>query len=151
MTNPAKFCIIYSTYGKNHGKQSRSDRKHGVTFMKPMDKFKKFRDDYVIHQVEKAKLPDFEDDYFVRRRLTFYGRVQHVGFRLELEQMANRLGLTGWVKNLEDGGVQAEVQGYESRIRYLLKFMRSLKRIRIEKLENKPCSPKQNETEFKII
>ncbi|MBR3993609.1 MAG: acylphosphatase, partial [Anaerotignum sp.] len=60
--------------------------------MKPIDKFKKFRDDYVIHQVEKAKLPDFEDDYFMRRRVTFHGRVQHIGFRLELEQMATRLG-----------------------------------------------------------
>ena len=119
--------------------------------MKPIDKFKQIRDDYVIRQVEKAKLPDFEDDYFVRRRVTFHGRVQHVGFRLELEQMASRLGLTGWVKNLEDGGVQAEIQGYESRIRYLLKFMRSLKRIKIEKMENNPCSPKQNETEFKIV
>ena len=114
--------------------------------MKPMDKFKQVRDDYVIRQVEKAKLPDFEDDYFVRRRVTFHGRVQHVGFRLELERMATRLELTGWVKNLEDGGVQAEVQGYESRIRFLLKFMRSLKRIKIETKENKPCSPKQNET-----
>ena len=119
--------------------------------MKPIDRFKKFRDDYVIRQVEKAKLPDFEDDYFVRRRLTFSGRVQHVGFRLELEQMATRLGLTGWVKNLENGDVQAEIQGYESRISFLLKFMRSLKRIKIEKLENKPCSPKQNETGFKIV
>ena len=119
--------------------------------MKPIDKFKQIRDDYVIRQVEKAKLPDFEDDYFVRRRVTFHGRVQHVGFRLELEQMASRLGLTGWVKNLEDSGVQAEIQGYESRIRYLLKFMRSLKRIKIGKMENKPCSPKQNETEFKIV
>ena len=119
--------------------------------MKPIDRFKKFRDDYVIRQVEKAKLPDFEDDYFVRRRITFSGRVQKVGFRLELEQMAVRLGLTGWVKNLENGDVQAEVQGYESRIRFLLKFMHSLKRIKINKLENKPCSPKQNETEFKII
>ena len=119
--------------------------------MKPIDTFKKFRDDYVIRQVEKATLPDFEDDYFVRRRVTFHGRVQHVGFRLELEQMATRLGLTGWVKNMEDGGVQAEIQGYESRIRYILKFIRSLKRIKIEKMENKPCSPKQNETEFKII
>ena len=69
----------------------------------------------------------------------------------ELEQMAARLGLTGWVKNLENGDVQAEIQGYESRIRFLLKFMRSLKRIKIEKLENKPCSPKQGETEFKIV
>ena len=105
--------------------------------MKPIDRFKKFRDDYVIHQVEKAKLPDFEDDYFVRRRITFSGRVQHVGFRLELERMATRLGLTGWVKNLENGDVQAEIQGYESRIRFLLKFMRSLKRIKINTMENK--------------
>ena len=119
--------------------------------MKGMETFKKVRDNYVIKQVEKAKLPDFEEDRFVRRRINFSGRVQHVGFRLELEQMASRLGLTGWVKNLEDGGVQAEIQGYESRIRYLLKFMRSLKRIKIEKMENKPCSPKQNETEFKIV
>ena len=119
--------------------------------MKPIDRFKKLRDDYVIRQVEKAKLPDFEDDYFVRRRVTFHGRVQHVGFRLELEQMATRLGLTGWVKNLENGDVQAEIQGYESRIRFLLKFMKNLKRIKIEKMDNKPCSPKQNETEFKII
>ena len=119
--------------------------------MKPIDRFKKFRDDYVIHQVEKTKLPDFEDDYFVRRRVTFHGRVQHVGFRLELEQMATRLGLTGWVKNLENGDVQAEIQGYESRIRFLLKFMHSLKRIKIKNMENKPCSPKQNETEFKIV
>ena len=119
--------------------------------MKPIDRFKKLRDDYVINQVEKAKLPDFEDDYFMRRRVVFSGRVQHVGFRLELERMATRLGLTGWVKNLENGDVQAEIQGYESRIRFLLKFMRSLTRIKIVKMENKPCSPKQGETEFKII
>ena len=144
MTNPASFCIIYSTY-------ENTDRKHEVAFMKPIDRFKKLRDDYVINQVEKAKLPDFEDDYFMRRRVVFSGRVQHVGFRLELERMATRLGLTGWVKNLENGDVQAEIQGYESRIRFLLKFMRSLKRIKIVKMENKPCSPKQGETEFKII
>ena len=143
MTNLTAFCIIYSTYGKIFF--YRGD------LMKPIDKFKQIRDDYVIRQVEKAKLPDFEDDYFVRRRVTFHGRVQHVGFRLELEQMAVRLELTGWVKNLENGDVQAEIQGYESRIRFLLKFMKSLKRIKIEKMENKPCSPKQNETEFKII
>ena len=144
MTNPASFCIIYRTYAQYKSKPE-------VSPMKPIDRFKKLRDDYVIRQVAKAKLPDFEDDYFVRRRVTFHGRVQHVGFRLELEQMATRLGLTGWVKNLENGDVQAEIQGYESRIRFLLKFMKNLKRIKIEKMENKPCSPKQNETEFKII
>lgn len=119
--------------------------------MKPMDKFKQIRDNYVIRQVEKAKLPDFEDDYFVRRRVTFSGRVQHVGFRLELERMAARLGLTGWVKNLENGDVQAEIQGYESRIRFLLKFMCSLKRIKIKKMENKARSLQTGETTFEII
>lgn len=119
--------------------------------MKLIDRFKKHRDDYVIRQVQKASLPDFPNDRFLRRRVTFRGRVQHVGFRLEVEQMASRLGLTGWVRNLEDGGVEAEFQGYESRIRFLLKFMNSLKRIKIRNTENIPCPPRPNETEFKIL
>ncbi len=119
--------------------------------MRPVDTFKKFRDNYVIHQVEKIKLPDFEEDRFVRRHITFSGRVQHVGFRIALEQMAKRLELTGWVKNMENGDVVAEIQGFESRIRFLLKFMGSLKRIKIKKMENKPHSLKQNETTFEII
>ena len=119
--------------------------------MKGMETFKKVRDNYVIKQVEKAKLPDFEEDRFVRRRINFSGRVQHVGFRLELEQMAKRLELTGWVKNQENGDVLAEIQGFESRIRFLLKFMHSLKRINIEKMENKPRSLQQGETTFEII
>ena len=43
--------------------------------MRPLDKFKKVRDDYVINQVAKIKLPDFEEDRFVRRHITFSGRV----------------------------------------------------------------------------
>lgn len=119
--------------------------------MRPVDTFKKFRDNYVIHQVERVKLPDFEEDRFVRRHITFSGRVQHVGFRIALEQMAKRLELTGWVKNMENGDVAAEIQGFESRIRFLLKFMGSLKRIKIKKMENRPHSLKQNETTFEII
>ena len=55
------------------------------------------------------------------------------------------------MKNLENGDVAAEIQGFESRIRFLLKFMCSLKRIKIKKMENKPKSLKQDETEFLII
>ena len=119
--------------------------------MKFIDKCKQTRDNYVIRQVERAKLPDFEEDRFVRRHINFSGRVQHVGFRLELAQMANRLGLTGWVKNQENGDVLAEIQGYESRIRYLLKFMCSLKRIKIKKIENKPHSVQPEEKAFEIV
>lgn len=119
--------------------------------MKSINKFKQYRDRYVIRQVAKVPLPDFEDDRFVRRHITFSGRVQHVGFRLALEQMANKLELTGWVKNTETGAVVAEIQGFESRIRFLLKFMYSLKRIKIKKMENKPHSLKENETTFEIL
>ena len=41
------------------------------------------------------------------------------------------------------------MQGFESRIRFLLKFMNSLKRIKIRKMENKPHSIKETETEFR--
>ena len=119
--------------------------------MKSINKFKQYRDNYVIRQVARVPLPDFEDDRFVRRHITFSGRVQHVGFRLELEQLAKKLELTGWVKNAENGDVVAEIQGFESRIRFLLKFMHSLKRIKIKKMVNKPHSLKETETTFEIL
>jgi len=39
------------------------------------------------------------------------GRVQGVFFRESMRQEAARLGLTGWVRNTRDGGVEAVVQG----------------------------------------
>lgn len=119
--------------------------------MKPIEALKSARNTYICHQVNRVRLPDFEENRFVRRHITFHGRVQKVGFRIELAQMAERLELTGWVKNAENREVIAEVQGFESRIRFLLKFMNSLKRIKIRKMENKPHSIKETETEFRIL
>ena len=119
--------------------------------MKPIEALKSARNTYICHQVNRVRLPDFEENRFVRRHITFHGRVQKVGFRIELAQMAERLELTGWVKNAENGEVIAEVQGFESRIRFLLKFMNSLKSIKIRKMENKPHSIKETETEFRIL
>lgn len=39
------------------------------------------------------------------------GRVQGVWFRSSTRDEAARRGLTGWVRNLPDGRVEAEVQG----------------------------------------
>lgn len=39
------------------------------------------------------------------------GHVQGVGFRRFVLHAANRLGLTGWVCNLEDGRVECLAQG----------------------------------------
>jgi len=47
-----------------------------------------------------------------RRRIVVRGRVQGVGFRLYVRDLAQRMGLSGWVRNLPDGrSVEAVVQG----------------------------------------
>lgn len=57
----------------------------------------------------------------IRKRITFYGRVQGVGFRYTAKCLAKSLGLTGWVRNEYDGTVLMEVQGREQMINKLLK------------------------------
>ena len=47
----------------------------------------------------------------VARRLLISGRVQGVGFRWFTRDAAAREGVTGWVRNLPDGRVEAYVEG----------------------------------------
>lgn len=47
----------------------------------------------------------------VRYHMLVSGLVQGVGFRYFVWQTALRLDLTGWVKNLDSGEVELEVQG----------------------------------------
>ncbi|MBI2188117.1 MAG: acylphosphatase [Acidobacteria bacterium] len=47
----------------------------------------------------------------VARRFLISGRVQAVGFRFFTEEVARREGVTGWVRNLPDGRVEAYVEG----------------------------------------
>ncbi|MFV0297812.1 MAG: acylphosphatase, partial [Hyphomicrobiaceae bacterium] len=44
-------------------------------------------------------------------RLRIEGLVQGVGFRVFVEREAQSRGLTGWVRNRRDGGVEAVVSG----------------------------------------
>lgn len=110
--------------------------------------FKRFRDRLVIDQVRRAKVPAFSDDRICRQRIRFSGRVQKVGFRLEISELAKRLELSGFCENLPDGRVLAELQGPENRIAFLIRFLESLKRIRItdKHIEQLPLIP--GETAF---
>jgi len=59
----------------------------------------------------------------VRAHLLISGRVQGVGFRASTEEEAQRLGgITGWVKNLQDGRVEAVIQGPKDKVDALVKW-----------------------------
>ena len=47
----------------------------------------------------------------VRVRMRVSGRVQGVYYRDSCRQMAQRLGLDGWVRNLADGSVEVVAEG----------------------------------------
>jgi len=44
-------------------------------------------------------------------RLTVKGKVQGVYFRASTREVATKLGISGWVKNLPSGEVQIEAEG----------------------------------------
>lgn len=53
-------------------------------------------------------------------RLVISGRVQGVWYRESMRQEAERLGVTGWARNLTDGRVEAIVCGSPEKIEALL-------------------------------
>ncbi len=55
-----------------------------------------------------------------RLQARVYGRVQGVGFRHFVWQQAQRLGLTGWVRNRRDGSVEVVAEGPRAALDQLL-------------------------------
>jgi acylphosphatase len=50
------------------------------------------------------------------------GLVQGVLFRRELTDMARKIGVTGWVRNLPDGRVEAVAEGDKEMLEELVRF-----------------------------
>jgi acylphosphatase len=60
-----------------------------------------------------------------RAHLQISGRVQGVGYRASTHYAARRIGgLTGWVRNLDDGRVEAVVEGPREKIEALIAWCR---------------------------
>ena len=74
---------------------------------------KQYPDSYLREQrAERVSNSLGEDEMAdVRKHMIFHGRVQGVGFRYTAKYLARSMNLTGWVKNLTDGRVEAELQG----------------------------------------
>ncbi|HTY12602.1 MAG TPA: acylphosphatase [Candidatus Omnitrophota bacterium] len=55
-----------------------------------------------------------------RAEVEYSGAVQRVGFRFTAERLARRAGLSGYVKNLYNGGVELAAEGEEAVVRAFL-------------------------------
>ena len=61
----------------------------------------------------------------VRVHVRIDGRVQGVCFRMETQRAATGRNLTGWVRNLPDGRVEAVFEGENSDVESMLKWCES--------------------------
>ena len=59
-----------------------------------------------------------------RYKAVLTGRVQGVGLRFFTMENANKLNVTGWVKNMADGTVAMELQGTDSAITELVNIIK---------------------------
>ncbi|MDD4894302.1 MAG: acylphosphatase [Candidatus Omnitrophica bacterium] len=50
----------------------------------------------------------------------YSGQVQGVGFRFTTEEIALKLGVAGWVRNLDDGRVEVTAEAEEERLKEFL-------------------------------
>ena len=79
----------------------------------------------------------------------FYGRVQGVGFRWRMYEAAQTYGVTGWVRNLWDGTVEAELEGEVADISSVISALDNNYIIRIDNIESK-LIPTEDSRSFEI-
>ena len=61
----------------------------------------------------------------IRRRAVIFGEVQGVNFRSATEDEASGAGLAGWVRNRDDGTVEAVLEGEANAVERVLEWCRS--------------------------
>jgi acylphosphatase len=82
----------------------------------------------------------------VARRFVVSGRVQGVGFRYFTQDTARREGLTGLVRNLPDGRVEAVAEGdAESMDRFEAALRRGPSHARVEGIEIDSIPPSDHD------
>lgn len=85
-----------------------------------------------------------------RAHVRIYGRVQGVWFRANTKEMAKKLRLKGWVRNMPDGSVEAVFEGDDESIEKAIEWCHHGPPLaRVDRVEVKYEEPKGEEG-FKI-
>lgn len=86
----------------------------------------------------------------MRKHIHFFGTVQGVGFRWHLRDFANQRHLTGWVQNLMDGSVVAELQGSKENIDAVIAQIHQCGHIHIDHMHIQEIPVCSDETQFNV-
>jgi acylphosphatase len=81
----------------------------------------------------------------------YSGRVQGVGFRATVVDIARDHPVTGWVKNLADGRVQLLVEGKEEDVKKFLLAIRTRWKKNIEKEQTEEKTPTGKYQSFGVM
>lgn len=91
------------------------------------------------------------DRSVVRRVVRVTGRVQGVGFRMAAAREAGRLGVSGTVRNLLDGTVEADVEGPAEPVEQMLAWLRAgPSSARVEGIDVQDAEPRGAEG-FRVV
>ena len=87
----------------------------------------------------------------VRKRVVVSGRVQGVFFRDSCQRQAATVGVSGWVRNRNDGRVEAVFEGEPDAVDRMLRWSRQgPSRARVDAVEVSDEDP-QGERGFRVV
>ena len=87
----------------------------------------------------------------IRRRVIVHGRVQGVFFRDSTRAAAHSRGVAGWVRNRDDGTVEAVFEGSPEAIAHMVEFCRrGPERAQVARVESQEEAP-EGESGFRVL
>ncbi|MDG6901838.1 MAG: acylphosphatase [Nitrososphaerota archaeon] len=86
----------------------------------------------------------------IAKRIKVHGFVQGVSFRASMATVATAAGVTGWVRNLPDGTVEAFLEGDEKSVKKVVGWAKmGPPRARVTMVDQEDASPKDHK-DFRI-
>ncbi len=87
----------------------------------------------------------------IARQAYYEGRVQGIGFRWTVKNLARGFDVTGWVRNLPDGRVELHAQGFDEEVTAFLEAIsESELKAHIKRAEIHPIAAHPNRRGFDI-